>query len=114
VRFRERVNGKRRHRCICLGPKVLADRARLLIQTWRAAAVSPEERRRQELLRLYDMTAAGHGYSRRVRKRLRVAAERSFGNPRAELELVVGLGSGGDDELRHGKRPGRPAKSGLW
>lgn len=49
-----------------------------------------------------------------VRKRLRVAAERSFGNPRAELELVVGLGSGGDDELRHGKRPGRPAKSGLW
>jgi hypothetical protein len=97
-----------------LGPKVLADKARRLIKRWRAEAVSPEDRRRQELLRLNDVTAAGHGYSRRARKRLRAAAERSFGDPVAELQLVVGLREGGDDEIRYGKPSGRPAKSGLW
>ena len=49
-----------------------------------------------------------------VRKRLRAAAERSFGDPVAELQLVLGLREGGDDEIRYGKPSGRPAKSGLW
>ena len=110
VRFRERVDGKRRHRSIYLGPQEFARRAWKLIESWRVAAFSPEDRRRRELLSLLELTAAAQDYSRRARKRLRTADDRAFGDHNAELQLM----RDGDRDIRWGKPPGRPAKSGLW
>ncbi len=113
VRYRERSEGRCRHRSIYLGPQEFARKAWKLIQCWRTEAVSPEDRRRRELLGLLGLTAGARNYSRRARKRLGSAAERAFGDHRAELQLVYGMGDD-DQEIRWGKPPGRPAKSGLW
>jgi hypothetical protein len=113
VRYRERVNGKVRHRNIYLGDRPLARLAKALIQQWRDEATTPEERRRRQLLRLYDVTASARGYSKRARKRLREAAIKSLDNPTEALKFAVGLRED-HPEIRYGRRPGRPARSGLW
>ena len=112
VRYRDDVDGKRRHRAIYLGPEVFAERAKALIRRWRAEAVNPEDRRRRSLLGLFDIAAVGYGYSGRARHRLRAAAEETFGDAFAEWRFVLGMRD--DVEIARGKRPGRPAKSGLW
>lgn len=113
VRYRTRSGSRCRQKSIYLGADVLARRARKLIQCWRAEAVTPEARRRNELLGLLGLTARARNYSRRARKRLNTAAEQAFGDHHAELELVYGMRSD-DKELRWGKPRGRPVKSGLW
>ena len=113
VRYRERIEGRRRQRSIYLGPPELAKKAWKLIQCWRTEAVSPEDRRRRELLGLLGLTAGARDYSRRARRRLRTVAQRAFGDHQAELQLVFGMRDG-DKEIRWGKPPGRPARSGLW
>ena len=69
-RFRERVDGRWVNRAINLGDDDVADRARALIKRWRAEAVSPEDRRRQELLHLWELTASARNFSGRARKRV--------------------------------------------
>ena len=113
VRYRERSEGRCRQRSIYLGPPELAKKAWKLIQCWRTEAVSPEDRRRRELLGLLGLAAGARDYSRRAHRRLKTAAERAFGDHHAELQLVFGMRDG-DKEIRWGKSPGRPAKSGLW
>lgn len=113
VRYRVHSQGRCCHKSIYLGVDALARRAWKLIQCWRAEAVPPEDRRRQELLGLLGLTAGARNYSRRARKRLKTAAERAFGDHHAELQVVYGMRDD-DKELRWGKPPGRPAKSGLW
>ena len=113
VRYRERIEGRCCHRSIYLGPQELAKKAWKLIQCWRTEVVSPEDRRRRELLGLLGLTAGARDYSRRARRRLTTVADRAFGDPHAELQLVFGMRDD-DKEIRWGKPPGRPAKSGLW
>ena len=96
-----------------MGDDDIADQARALIKQWRAEAVSPEDRRRQELLRLWELTASARGFSGRARQRVRAAALNAFGDWRAELELTHDIMDDGS-RLRRGKSPGRPARSGLW
>ena len=96
-----------------MGPPGLAKKAWKLIQCWRTEAVSPEDRRRRELLSLLGLTAGARDYSRRAHRRLKTAADRAFGDHRAELQIVYGMRND-DSELRWGKPPGRPSKSGLW
>ncbi|MFH0980468.1 MAG: hypothetical protein V2A79_02885 [Planctomycetota bacterium] len=112
VRFRQRVDGKRRLRCVYLGEEILAEAARNLIQQWRTEAHPPRERQVQHWLRLTDWTASNLGYSHRARKRLKAAGEKAFKNPREALRFVYG--GFRDPHIRDGGRPGRPAKSGLW
>ena len=113
VRYRERIHGKMVQRTIYLGPEPLAMKARALIQRWRAEAITPEMRRKRDLLQLYDLTGMAKGYSRRARQRLRNAAVKSFDDPIAGLKFTVGL-KNDDGEIRNGSPPSRPAKSGLW
>lgn len=113
IRFREREAGRTIQRAVYLGSEAMADAARELIRTWRARAITPEDRRRQELLTLWDLTARCRGYSYRGRQRLRKAAEESFGNPRAELRFTLGLKTD-DAALRYGRPSGRPSNAGLW
>ena len=113
VRYRERIEGRCRQRSIYLGSPGLAKKAWKLIQSWRTEVVSPEDRRRRELLGLLGLTAGARDYSRRACRRLKTAAERAFGDHHAELQIVYGLRND-DREIRWGKPPGRPAKSGLW
>jgi len=100
-------------RAIYLGDKSLADRARALIQRWREEAATPEERRRRALLRSWDQLAAACGYSRPGRLRVRKAGQRALGDRVAELRLTHEIRNA-YSPLRRGRRPGRPAKSGLW
>ncbi len=112
-RYRERVDGRIRHRSVYLGGESMARKAKALIQAWRDEAMSPEDRRRAKLLALYDLTARHRGYTCRARGRLRKAAVKAFGNPHEELRFASALG---EDEpaIRDGRPPGRPARSGLW
>ena len=112
-RYRQRIDGKVRHRNIYLGDGVFARRAEALIRSWRAEPITPEQRRRKELLHLWDLTAECRGYSARARQRLREAAKRCLGDRAAELRFAVGLGED-NPEIRYGRRPGRPARSRLW
>ena len=113
VRFRQQgVDGCCR-RSIYIGPEELARLAQQLIQHWRAEAVTPEDRRRQDLLSLMDLTASLRGYSGRARRRLKATAESVLGDRRAELVLVTMM-RGENRRIRLGKPGGRPCKSGLW
>ena len=113
VRYRERVGDRCIHRAICIDRETHADRARKLIRKWRIEAVTPEERRQRELLRLLGLTASVRGYSKRAKRRLTAAIEEASKDPRDALKLVMSLRHD-DDAIRFGRPPGRPAKSALW
>ena len=113
IRYRERVDGGVRHRSIYVGDELLAKLAKSLIEQWRAEAITPEQIRRTQILQLVDETAKSRGYSERARLRLRKTAKRCIGDRVAALRFVVGLRQD-DPDIRDGRRPGRPAKSGLW
>ena len=95
------------HHAIYLGDPAMADKARSLIRQWRDESLSPEDRRRQELLQLWDLTAAARGFSRRARARVRAAAQEAFGDRAAELGLTYQL-KDDDSGVRFGKPAGRP------
>ncbi len=61
---------------------------------------------------MFGLVATSRDYSRRARHRLLSAAEGCFGDRRKELEFVLGMRDD-DEDIRYGKSPGRPAKSGL-
>ena len=113
VRYRQRSADGCCRRSIYIGPEELARKARELIQHWRAEAVTPEDRRRQDLLSQMDLIASLRGYSGRARRRLKATAESILGDRRAELVLVMML-RGDNRRIRLGKPGGRPCKSGLW
>ena len=100
-------------RTIYVGGAELAEKARALIRRWRVEALTPEDRRRDRLLDMANVLAASRGYSARARRRLRASAAEAAADPRKALEFVVRVRQD-DGEFRLGKRPGRPAKSGLW
>ena len=110
-RFRQRIDGRVRHRSIYIGCTALAQLARQLIHGWRAP--SPEESRRATLLRLWDRTAHDRGYSRRARQRLRASAEEVLGDRRKELRFAFSLRDD-DSAIRWGKRPGPRPRGALW
>ena len=98
---------------IYVGGPELAEKARALIQRWRAEALTPEDRRRDQLLGMANVLAESRGYSARARGRLRAAAAEAAADPRKALEFVVRVRQD-DGEFRFGKRPGRPSRAGLW
>jgi hypothetical protein len=112
VRYREQVKGLTCRRSIYLGDKAIATMAQDLIGHWRkeAGALSLDDRR---LLQCADFIGSCRGYTGRARNRLRVAALESFEDIRTKVAFTFGLGQD-DPAIRDGKRPGRPAKSGLW
>lgn len=101
------------NRAIFLGNDDFADQARALIEHWRREAVSPEDRRRQQLLSLWEATASVRRFSGRAIRRVRAAAREALGDWQAELQLTNDLMDSGSS-LSRGKPPGRPARSGLW
>lgn len=113
VRYRDRRGPRTLQRSIYIGGTELAEKARALIRRWRAEALTPEDRRRDHLLGMANVLAASRGYSARARARLRAAAAEAAADPRKALEFVVRVRQD-DGEFRSGKRPGRPAKAGLW
>lgn len=107
VRYRERVSPRKMvYRCIYVGDRGLARRARGVIQEWQ------RDRRRLELDMLYhyDVIALAKRYSGRARQRLLSKARSTFGDRRAMLRFAH---ASPDDLASTGKRPGRPPKSGL-
>ncbi|MFH0979951.1 MAG: hypothetical protein V2A79_00235, partial [Planctomycetota bacterium] len=112
VRYRQRVDGRRRHRCIYVGEEILGEAARSLIGQWRAEAENPRERQVREWLRLTDSAASCLGYSKRARQRLKVAGEIALKDPHQALRFVCGGYL--DRRIRDGRPRGRPAKSALW
>lgn len=114
IRYRERVDGRIRQRVIYLGnDESLAEQARELIQRWRREAMSPEDLRRAELLRLHKITIACLDISRRAKQRLLRQAKQTLGDRLAELAFVMSLRPDNPALWRTG-RPGRPSGSGLW
>jgi hypothetical protein len=113
VRYRDRRQARTVQRTIYLGDGELAEKARALIRRWRAEALTPEDRRRDQLLGMADLLAASRGYAPRARRRLRAAAAEASADPREAWKFVVRVRQD-DGEFRFGKRPGRPAKAGLW
>jgi len=113
VRYRDRRQGRPVQRSLYIGGAELAERARALICCWREEALTPDDRRRCQLLGMANVLAVSRGYSARARRRLRAAAAEASADPRDALRFVVGVRRD-DAEFRAGKRPGRPSKSGLW
>ena len=60
-----------------------------------------------------DVMAKSRGYSARARQRLRAAAAEASADPMEAWKFVLRVRRD-DGEYRQGKRPGRPAKGGLW
>jgi len=112
-RYRETVDGNICHRCIYLGSHEIARRAESLIEQWREELVTPEERHLRDLQRQCGLFASARGYSGRAKVRLRKAVESTANDPVAQLKLVVSLRDD-DCQIRSGKKPGRPRRSGLW
>ena len=76
-------------------------------------AMTPDDHRRRRLLDMVNVLARARGYSARARRRMRAAAVEVSGDPLQAWKFVLGV-RWDDSEFRRGKRPGRPAKVGLW
>jgi hypothetical protein len=113
LRFRESVNGRLMQRAIYLPTWEAAQRARELIESWRNQCGSDADLRYRRFARDFSALARGLGYSERACRRVRAALRECSGNPWEVFRLLHKVGNGGR-ELRVGKPPGRPAKSGLW
>jgi len=112
VRYPDRSGGKHVDRSIYLGCEPLAKCAKVLIQQWRDDQITPEELRHRETVQLLDISAAGLGFSKRARIRLKDAAEAAKDDPLAMLELVYGHPS---SPIRFGRgHGGRRGRGRLW